>query len=145
MNHHTSACLDAHFAAGCLTGGACSDREILTFAHSLECLEGMFYSCAATGYPLNSALAGFGPEPTSERRHNVDPESHRLPICEVSAATRASLEVCSYLVFKNFLLLATFSCLCRQSSLQWHIVQIASKLASPLQLGSWPPSCCRRR
>ena len=52
-------------SAGCLSGGVCTETDLFRFAHDLECLEGMFYSCAATGQPLNNTLAGHAP-PSSE-------------------------------------------------------------------------------
>ncbi len=52
--------------AGCLTTGICTDMELLGYALQLEYLEGMFYSCAATGSPLNQTLTGNGPPPPSK-------------------------------------------------------------------------------
>jgi len=49
-----------------MSSAAPTEADVLTFAFNLECLEGQFYSCAAYGTPLPTAITGNGPAPSSE-------------------------------------------------------------------------------
>jgi hypothetical protein len=54
-----------------LSSATPSEADVLTFAYNLECLEGQFYSCAAFGTPLATAITGNGPAPSSCKKANL--------------------------------------------------------------------------
>jgi len=54
-----------------MSSAAPTEADVLTFAFNLECLEGQFYSCAAYGTPLPTAITGNGPAPSSCTKANL--------------------------------------------------------------------------